>query len=452
MILLDNVFNMKMIRSDKLKINTSTQDKKVLGDTLVYYRKYVRDLMVLINARWKTLQKASGNECIKLVEDLIHPTSSRPTIKHPHFHKNYYKFPSYLRRVAIMDAFGQVSSFQTRYNDWLDAGMKNMPPKLTCATNTYPSLYKGQCVKFSEDNRMAFIKVRINSDWVWQAFRLSGKSRFLGRGRAMSPLLTLKGKQWALSTPTKIDMPLKENADFSGQVLAVDMGINTAAVCAVVDKYGTVVHRSFFDRTDKDRVYQIMQRIRSKAKKATRHGNKIPSGFCASEHRRLRQLNQNMSHQISRKIVDLAHKFGCDGIIIEDLKRWKPKGHSKTMKIKFHNWFKSSLSDNIQSKSVEIGVRTHPMYARGTSSYAYDGSGKLLRDKDNYANARFISGKRYNADLNAAYNIATRGIIKIYYPQLRKQMWSRNKPNACPTTGNPLVLSSLWLLEQPKEG
>ena len=57
----------------------------------------------------------------------------------------------------------------------------------------------------------------------------------------------------------------------------------------------------------------------------------------------------------------------------------------------------------------------------------------------------------YNADLNAAYNIATRGIIKIYYPQLRKRMWSRNKPNACPTTGNLLVLS-LWLLEQPKEG
>ena len=452
LIVTDKVFNMKMIRSDKLKINTDAQQRKVLGDTLAYYRKYVRDLMVLINARWRTLQRAQGNECIKIVENLIHPTKSRPDIKHPHFHKNYYKFPSYLRRVAIMDAYGQVSSFHTRYNDWLDAGMKKMSPKLTCSTNTFPSLYKGQCVKFSDDNKTAFIKVRMNNDWIWQAFRLSGKSRFLGKGKEMSPLLTLKGKQWALSTPTKLSIPLKESTDFSGQILAVDMGINSAAACAVVDKNGTVVHRAFFDRTDKDRVYRIMQRIRTKAKKATRHGNKLPNAFCTSEHRRLRQLNHNMSHQISRKIVDLATQFECDGIIIEDLTRWKPKGRSKTMKVKFHNWFKSRLADNVESKSMEVGIRTHRVYARGTSSYAYDGSGKLSRDKDNYANAKFSNGKRYNADLNAAYNIATRGIIKIYYPQLRKQMWSRNKPNACPTTGNPLVLSSLWLLEQPKEG
>ena len=185
LIVTDKVFNMKMIRSDKLKINTDAQQRKVLGDTLAYYRKYVRDLMVLINARWRTLQRAQGNECIKIVENLIHPTKSRPDIKHPHFHKNYYKFPSYLRRVAIMDAYGQVSSFHTRYNDWLDAGMKKMSPKLTCSTNTFPSLYKGQCVKFSDDNKTAFIKVRMNNDWIWQAFRLSGKSRFLGKGKEM---------------------------------------------------------------------------------------------------------------------------------------------------------------------------------------------------------------------------------------------------------------------------
>ena len=72
--------------------------------------------------------------------------------------------------------------------------------------------------------------------------------------------------------------------------------------------------------------------------------------------------------------------------------------------------------------------------------------------KDNYTNAKFSTGKRYNADLNASYNIATRGILKLYYPSLYKQQWSRGKPNACPTTGNPLVLSSLWLLTQSKAG
>jgi len=445
---------MKMIRSDRLKINTSAEQRKVLGDTLSVYRKYVRDLMVMVNARWRHFQHTQGNEVVKVVESMIHPTSARPCVKYTHFHKNYYKFPSYLRRVAIMDAVGQVRSFHTRYNDWLDAGMKKMPPKLTVSTHTFPSLYKGQCVKFSEDNKTAFIKVWYNSDWMWQAFRLSGKSRFLGKGKAMSPLLTLKGKQWALSTPVKLDIPLKSKTDFSGYVLAVDIGIKTSAVCAVVDKFGTVVHRAFFDRTDKDRTHHIMQRIRKKARKATRHGNKLDTVFCSKYHRILRNLNDNQAHQISRQIVNLAHEYQCDAIVIENLKYWRPKAGRKrsTMKMRFHTWFKSSLVERIESKSIEIGIRTLSIYARGTSSYAYDGTGKVSRDKDNYTNAKFSTGKRYNADLNASYNIATRGILKLYYPSLYKQQWSRGKPNACPTTGNPLVLSSLWLLTQSKAG
>jgi len=35
------------------------------------------------------------------------------------------------------------------------------------------------------------------------------------------------------------------------------------------------------------------------------------------------------------------------------------------------------------------------------------------RDSKNYALAKFSSGKRYNADLNGAQNIAARGILKL---------------------------------------
>lgn len=123
--------------------------------------------------------------------------------------------------------------------------------------------------------------------------------------------------------------------------------------------------------------------------------------------------------------------------MLEDLKYWRPSGGRKrsNMKMKFHLWFHRHLANRV------INV-----YARGTSSFAYDGSGKVNRDKTNYANATFSTGKRYNADLNAAYNIATRGITKLYYPSLCKKQWSQGKQNACPTTGSPLVLSSFWLL------
>ncbi|MFD3303951.1 hypothetical protein, partial [Alteromonas macleodii] len=99
---------MKIIRSDILNINTSAQQRHVLRQTLSLYQSYVRDLMLLINARWRTMQYYQGNDVIQAVEHLIHPTSKRPSVKHHYFKNRYYKFPSYLRRVAIMDAAGQV--------------------------------------------------------------------------------------------------------------------------------------------------------------------------------------------------------------------------------------------------------------------------------------------------------------------------------------------------------
>ncbi len=443
---------MKIIRSDRFIIQTDKQGKADLSATLSLYQSYVRGLMILLNARWSSLGQVKGNAIIKDTEALIHPTQQRPIVKHRYFHQCFYKFPSYLRRVAIMDAFGQVKSFHTRYDTWLDTGMKGRPPALTCSTNTFPSLYQGQCIKFNDSGSAAFIKVFSGGDWVWRCYRLSGQTRFLGKGKKLSSLLVINGKRWELSIPSKLEVSLKEKTQFSGKVLAVDVGINTAATCAVVDQHGTVLDRCFINRSDKDRERQLMQRIRTKARKQTRHGNKLPQGFCANDHRRLKQLATNQAHQISRQIVTLARDQYCDAIVLENLKGWKPKAGRKrsTMKAKFHRWFHRMLTDRIESKAIELGIRVLWVYARGTSSNAYDGSGKVRRDKDNYANARFSNGKRYNADLNAAYNIAARGAFKLYYPSLCEQQWSKGKPNACPTTGNPLVLSSLWLLSSRK--
>lgn len=435
---------MKLIRSEKLNINTNAEGKEALASTLSAYRCYVRDLMVLINDRWRVFQHCKGNEIVKSVEHLIHPTSKRPEIKHVYFSKRYYKFPSYLRRVAIMDAFGQVQSFNTRFDEWLDGGMKNKPPKLTVATQTFPSLYAGQCIKFISKNVVS-IKVFTNGDWVWKEYKAKGARRYDGKQK--SPLLTLKNKRWSLSIPVQIDVPLKKKESFSGKILSIDVGINTAATCSVADKHGTVHERIFFSRSDKDRENRLVDRIRRKTKKQTRHGSKLVKGFCSNDFRRLTQLSNNESHQISRKIVNLAKEHDCDGIVVEDLKHWKPKGGRKRsyMKQKFHRWFHRALIERISSKALENGVRTISVFARGTSSNAFDGSGKVTRSKTNYSNCTFSSGKQYNADLNASYNIAARGILKLYYPKLCKELWERRKPNVCPLTGNPFTLSSIWL-------
>ena len=58
------------------------------------------------------------------------------------------------------------------------------------------------------------------------------------------------------------------------------------------------------------------------------------------------------------------------------------------------------------------GRRFSTVCAYSTSLLAYDGSGKVARDKDNHSLCTFKTGKRYNADLNASYNIGARYFIR----------------------------------------
>jgi len=444
---------MRIIRSEKLKIHCAGRDDRdALDATLQLYRHYVRDLMVLINARWDRLAACQGTGQIqRSVEALIHPTAKRPAVSTRYFHRRYYKFPSYLRRVAIMDAFGQVRSFQTRFNRWLDGDRRSdtcKPPRLACATNTFPSLYHGQCLKFAGDDRSVQIKVYSGGDWVWRRYTLSGDQRFIARGRRRSSLLVQDRGRFLLSVPVEIEVPLRAKEDQTGRVLSVDVGINTAATTAVVDASGTVLDRKFFHRSDKDQEHRLMAAIRAAAKVATRHGNPLYAGFCATRYRKLKNLMRNAAHQISRRIIDTATSWDCDAVIVEHLKGWRPKGGKKrsALKARFHRWFHRLLVRLIQSKAQEAGLRFRTVYARGTSHYAYDGSGKVQRDKSNYALATFSNGKRYNADLNAAYNIAARGILLLYHGGSGDRASGVVGQKSRGTQRSPVTLSSLWAM------
>src|SRR5690554_5996610 len=106
---------MKIVRSQQMNIKVTKEQAAMLEDTLSQYRGMVRALMLLINAQWKTLQHCKEKDVVRSVEALMHPTKKRPLVKHHYFQSRFFKFPSYLRRVAINYAYGQVSSFQTRY-------------------------------------------------------------------------------------------------------------------------------------------------------------------------------------------------------------------------------------------------------------------------------------------------------------------------------------------------
>lgn len=439
---------MKIIRSDKLGVKIQwPEQRNALDATLMMYRNLVRDLMTVMMTHWSALGRFEDNAIVKEVERLIHPTSKRPHVRYPYFARRYYKFPSYLRRVAIMDAAGQVRSFNTRFERWRDGERKKAvakPPQLVCATNTYPALYQGQCIRFDDAFANAAIKVFHQGDWVWMDFRLTGSRRHLGTGKQRAPTLAAKRGRYMLSVPVERRITLPRNTAID-RVLSVDVGINTAATWAVVDESGTVHARGFLRRCDKDREARLIARIQKAARQHTRHGCRLPPGFCARDHRRLHGLFDNAAHQISRRIVNEALAYGAQAIVVEHLKGWRPRAGKRRspLRQRFHRWFHRLLVDRIEAKATEAGLRTLSVYPRGTSSQAFDGSGKVKRDKDNASLCTFPGGKRYNADLNAAYNIAARGIVRIHRPT-REGQAGAGRPKSASTPRSPVTLSSLW--------
>ena len=438
---------MEIIRSDRIALKTdSAEQREALQATLDVYRALVRDLMSVIATHWPRLGPCSDNQIVAPVEALIHPTKQRPDVRYPYFARRYYKFPSYLRRAAINDAAGQVRSFMTRYERW-QSGDRNrrtaQPPRLTCSTGTFPTLYPGQCFQFDSDRHQCRIKVRHHGDWVWMDFKLQGKPRYMPEGTMQSPALTVRGKRWSLSIPVKTHVTLPEKSSVN-RVLSVDVGINTAATWAVIDASGTGLDRGFLDRCDKDRTHRIMARIRSAAASHTRHGNRLPPGFKAADHRRLKHLSHNEAHQISRQLINKAIAHDCQAIVVENLKGWRPRGGRKrsTLKQRFHRWFHRQLVACIESKAIEAGIRFKSVYARGTSRQAFDGTGEVRRDSSNVSLCTFTTGKRYNTDLNAAYNIAARGLLSYRRRREAPAGAYRRKPGATPR--NPATLSTLW--------
>ena len=77
--------------------------------------------------------------------------------------------------------------------------------------------------------------------------------------------------------------------------------------------------------------------------------------------------------------------------------------------------------------ALRVGIRVFLVNPKGTSKFAFDGSGEVQRDNDNYTMCTFSTGKRYNCDLSASYNIAARYFLRAYMKSMTATAWSKLK-------------------------
>ena len=111
-------------------------------------------------------------------------------------------------------------------------------------------------------------------------------------------------------------------------------------------------------------------------------------------------------------------------------------------------WKKNSIQDYVTHKAHRCGIRVSRICAWGTSKLAYDGSGELTRNEKNASLATFKSGKQYNCDLSASYNIGARYFIREIlkpFPEKEKSLLRAKVPEVERRTSctlNTLILLS----------
>lgn len=429
-----------IVRTDKWGLQPSPEVRLHLLATVDEYRAYCKALSYVVMGHWPELVEAKS--FCAAVERLIHRTSKNPSPKYSYFEQRFYKFPSYLRRAAIEFVKGQVSSYLTRYREWQSGVRKRRdakPPVFNVDAGCYPALYKGQLVKFDAHLLVAWIKVWNGSDWVWADMPITSKRQRHLTGSIKSPYLVISEKRCHLAVPFGI-VPPKWETDV---VCAVDVGINTLATASIVCPDGTVLARKFIHpASDIDRRDKQANIIRQKARKT----KTLHRGFAKTPYRKAKGINANIAQQVSRQVVNFALEYGASTIVFEDLKGWRPKGGRKrsSLKQKFHGWLHRRLVTLTEQKFQEKGGKVEYVYARGTSSWAFDGSGKVQRSKTQYELATFASGKQYSCDLSASYNIAARYLAYKLKLTRRKDGQVAKGKSSCATPRMPVTLSLLW--------
>ncbi|BAZ47365.1 hypothetical protein NIES4102_44110 (plasmid) [Chondrocystis sp. NIES-4102] len=281
----------KTIRTDKWDLVSDKHQLLVFSDTVAIYRVYVRRLISIVNLHWKEVARSETKQ--RYVEQLFHATKDNPNPKYSKFFglgTKLYKFPSYLRRAAINDAIGHVSSFQTRYYDWQGGIRKNRavsPPRLNTSCGVYPDLYKNQCIKIASDYSQAEIKVYKNNDWQWESVSIGKLARrhLIPGVKQLSPTLIVKNGAASLSVPYQIPTISKQE---TLRYCGVDIGLNTTAVCSIVDESGLVHARKFIhDGASLDKRDKHLARIRKKASLT----KKLHKGFAKLHYRKAGNIN-----------------------------------------------------------------------------------------------------------------------------------------------------------------
>ena len=386
----------------------------IFKQTVAIYRNAVDYLIAVCYENWESISSIEGSlNRQRYVETLVHATKDNPNPKYD-FDEKFYKMPSYLRRGVISEALGKVSSYKSNLKNWEseEPSSRGEFPGYPKAGYIYPSLYRGNMYSETEDTYKAQIKVYVRNTWDWITVQLRKSdvdyiNRRCKNRKQCAPTLQKRGKEWYLDFPFEENVKLCKTNIKDQTVVAVDLGINTAATISVMRSDGTILGRHYCKLPkETDHLAHSINRI----KKMQQHGNyKTPRLWAKAK-----GINHDIATKTAGFIMDVAVLYNADTIVFEHLDRkGKLKGSKKQ---RLHMWRCKEVQAIVTNKAHRLGMHVSHICAWGTSKLAYDGSGFVARGREGgfntYELCKFTNGKVYNCDLSASYNIGARYFIR----------------------------------------
>ena len=394
-----------------------TGDLKALENTIIIYRNALRFVIPIVDTHWDEVTDFEySDQRMMYVEKLVHSTMKSQA--RYNFDEEFPKFPSYLRRAVLNRALGVVSSYRSNLANWeekkaeLEAKGEKVPqrPRLSTRHFDCPAYYKNNLFRnFDPVKQTIELKVFKNGDWVYETYKLKTSDctyyqiHLTGKKQKV-PIIQKKGRRFYATFSYKENVPLIPEESIN-KICAVDLGLGTDATCCIMDQDGTVYARKFISFSEEhDRLHTQLGRIKRNQKRGSRHNKTL--------WRKVSGISQDIADKTVKAILDFGNEHGVDVFVLEYLD-FKGKNIVK----RAHFWRYKRIYKVLAQRAHQYGLRIARVNARYTSRLAFDGSGWSKRgceitSETPYALMEFPSGKIYNADLNASYNIGARYFIR----------------------------------------
>lgn len=238
----------------------------------------------------------------------------------------------------------------------------------------------------------------------------------------MRPVLQKRGKCWYLDFCFEEKAQLSDTGIFNQRIVAVDLGINNCCTCSAMTSDGAVLGRHFLKLP---REYDCLKHRTDHIRRAQRHGSrKVPVLWRLAD-----GVNDDIAAKTAAFITGIAVLYQADCVVFEHLDTSGKKRGSRKMKL--HLWRCREVQKIVTNKAHRLGVRIATICAWNTSRLAFDGSGRVLRGGQSvktggsYSVCEFQTGKVYNCDLNASYNIGARYFVREIGKSIPATEWQR---------------------------